>query len=265
MTDLTSEQVVERCRTYWLGSGIDQNAVADMALELRSHLQEATAAGKSIESVTGGDITAFAKEWAGASDTPPPTTAQGTPTGSLPRTGSNTASIGLALGSIAIILLVAAVAFFAPDDLDMETGTWATVWIVSAGLLAIGELLTAGFFLLPFAVGAGAAGILALSGVSVATQIVMFIVVSVAFLWLLQRFAIKDVRGELQPVGAARYIGSHAVVIEAVERLGNRGRVKMGTEDWRATIDSNDTIPVGAEVRVVEVRGARLVVEEVQK
>jgi membrane protein implicated in regulation of membrane protease activity len=260
VTDLTSEQVVERCRTYWLGSGIDQGVVADMALELRSHLQEATAAGKSIESVTGGDIETFANEWAGASDAAPEVTP---PT--LPRTGANTASIGLALGSIAIILLVAAVALFAPDDIDMDTGTWATVWIVSAGLLAIGELLTAGFFLLPFAVGAGAAGILALAGVSVATQIVMFIVVSVGFLWLLQRFAIKDVRGELQPVGAARYIGSHAVVIEPVERLGNSGRVKMGTEDWRATIDSDERIPVGTEVRVVEVRGARLVVEQVKK
>lgn len=260
MTDLTSEQVVERCRTYWLGSGIDQGGVADMALELRSHLQEATAAGKSIESVTGADIEAFANEWAGVSGP----AAQVAPASS-PRAGSNSGTIGLVLGSIAIILLVAAVAFFAPNDIDMEVGTWATVWMVSAALLAIGELLTAGFFLLPFAVGAGAAGVLALVGVSVPTQIVMFIVVSVGFLWLLQRFAIKDVRGELQPVGAARYIGSHAVVIEPVERLGNSGRVKMGTEDWRATIDSDERIPVGAEVRVVEVRGARLVVEQVKK
>ena len=50
MTDLTNEQVVERCRTYWLDSGIDADAVADMALELRSHLQEATGEGKTIES-----------------------------------------------------------------------------------------------------------------------------------------------------------------------------------------------------------------------
>lgn len=258
MTDLTSEQVVERCRTYWLGSGIDQAVVADMALELRSHLQEAAAAGKSVKSVSGGDIEAFANEWAaasGATATAP----------SSRQAGSNTGTIGLALGITAIILLVAAVALFAPDDVDMEVGTWATVWMVSAGLLAIGELLTAGFFLLPFAVGAGAAGVLALAGVSVATQIVMFIVVSVAFLWLLQRFAIKDIHGELQPVGAARYIGSHAVVIEAVERLGNSGRVKMGTEDWRATIDTDEQIPVGTEVRVVEVRGSRLVVEIVNK
>ena len=261
MTDLTSEQVVERCRTLWLGSGIDQGVVADMALELRSHLQEATAAGKSIASVTGSNLEAFAKEWAGASGG----TAGASVTQKAPRQGANMATVGLWLGAGAIILIVAVVAILGPKDADMDQATWATVWIVSGGLLAVGELLTAGFFLLPFAVGAGAAGILALAEVSVPIQIVMFIVVSIAFLWLLQRFAIKDIRGELQPVGAARYIGSHAVVIEPVERLGNSGRVKMGTEDWRATIDSDERIPVGAEVRVVEVRGARLVVEQVKK
>jgi membrane protein implicated in regulation of membrane protease activity len=263
VTDLTSEQVVERCRTYWLSSGVDRDLVSDMALELRSHIQEATSAGKTIDSVVGGDLEAFAEDWAsayGASTTPPAATPP-----SPPHTGANTATVGLWLGALAIVAIVTAVAFLAPNDSAMEKGTWATVWLVAAALLAVGELLTAGFFLLPFAVGASAAGLLALAEVAVATQIIMFVVVSIAFLWLLQRFAIKDIRGELQPVGAARYIGSHAVVTTAVDRLSGTGRVKMGTEDWRATTDGDMEIPPGAEVRVLEVRGARLVVEVVNK
>jgi membrane protein implicated in regulation of membrane protease activity len=39
------------------------------------------------------------------------------------------------------------------------------------------------------------------------------------------------------------------------------GAVKMGTEDWRATTDRDDEIAAGTVVRVVEVRGTRLVVE----
>jgi len=262
VSDLTSEQVVERCRTYWLSSGVDHDLVSDMALELRSHIQDATSAGKTIGAVTGSDLDAFAADWASGYGTSTP--AEVTPP-SLPRTANNTANVGLWLGAAAIILIVAAVAFFAPNDMEMDQGTWATIWIVAAGLLALGELLTAGFFLLPFAVAAGAAGILALAEVAVVTQIIMFVVVSIAFLWLLQRFAAKDIRGELQPVGAARYIGSSALVTEAISRLGTAGSVKMGTEDWRATTDGDLEIPVGAEVRVVEVRGARLVVEVVNK
>jgi membrane protein implicated in regulation of membrane protease activity len=35
----------------------------------------------------------------------------------------------------------------------------------------------------------------------------------------------------------------------------------MGTEDWRATTDSDDEFAPGTEVRVIEVRGTQLVVE----
>jgi membrane protein implicated in regulation of membrane protease activity len=161
--------------------------------------------------------------------------------------------------------MVAAVALFAPQDESFDQELWAMIWIVSAAVLAIGELLTAGFFLLPFAVAAAAAGILALAGVGVAAQIIVFVVVAVTFLWLLQRFARKDIHGELIPVGAARYIGASALVTGTVDRLSGSGRVMMGTEDWRATTDGPDEIPVGSEVRVIEVRGARLVVEQVKK
>ncbi len=263
MTDLTSEQVVDRCRAYWLGSGVDSDTASDMAIELRSHLQEAMAAGKTVESVVGGDLEPFAEDWASAYRDPRPASKPTAP--SLPRTGSNSANLGLALGGLGIIILVGAIALFVPDDPDMDASTWATVWIISAGVLALGELVTAGFFLLPFAVAAGAAGILSLAGVAVVWQIIVFVIVSIAFLWLLQRFAAKDIRGELLPVGAARYIGSSAVVTSTVDRLSGSGRVMMGTEDWRATVDGDRPIGIGAEVRVVEVRGARLVVEEVNK
>lgn len=259
MTDLTSEQVVDRCRSYWLGSGIDSATASDMAIELRSHIQEAMAEGKTVTSVVGGDLEGFAEAWASAYRDPQPTR-QPTPP-SLPRTAANTANLGLWLGGLAILILVGAVALFVPDDPGMNVSTWATVWIISAGVLAIGELATAGFFLLPFAVGAGAAGVLALAGIAVFWQIIGFVLVSIAFLWLLQRFASKDLRGELLPVGAARYIGSSVVVTSTVDRLSGEGRVMMGTEDWRATTDGDRPIPVGAEARVVEVRGTRLVIE----
>jgi membrane protein implicated in regulation of membrane protease activity len=234
-----------------------------MVIELRSHLQDAMAEGKTIESVVGPELESFAEEWASAHGGP---TTQHEPTPpTLPRTDSRQGTWGLWGGAIAIVILVAAVALFAPQDESFDQEMWAMIWIVSAAVLAIGELLTAGFFLLPFAVAAAAAGILALVGVGVAAQIIVFVVVSVTFLWLLQRFARKDIHGELIPVGAARYIGASALVTGTVDRLSGAGRVMMGTEDWRATTDGPDEIPVGAEVRVIEVRGARLVVEQVKK
>jgi membrane protein implicated in regulation of membrane protease activity len=264
VTDLTSDQVVDRCRTYWLGSGVDSDAASDMAIELRSHLQDAMAEGKTIESVIGPNLDAFAGDWASAYGADTAQAAVTPP--SLPRTDSRKGTWGLWGGALGIVLLVALVAALAPKDPDtFDQDLWTTVWIVAAAVLALGELLTAGFFLLPFAVAAGAAGVLALIGVGVPAQIITFVVVSIAFLYLLQQFARKDIHGELLPVGAARYIGASALVTGPVDRLSGSGRVMMGTEDWRATTDKDEVIEVGSEVRVIEVRGARLVVEKVNR
>jgi membrane protein implicated in regulation of membrane protease activity len=258
---LTADQVVDRCRTYWLGSGIAEAAAREMAAELRSHIEEAASAGKAVDAVTGSDIDAFAEEWAAASRGPTPKTPPAQRP--LPRTDANQPTWGLWLGLAAIVALVIAVALFGPRDEAMNQAGWTATWLIAAAVLAIGEMLTAGFFLLPFAAGAATAGVLALLSVSVATQIITFVVVSVLALWLIQRFAKKDIHGELLPVGAARYIGASAVVIEPVSRLHGTGMVKLGLQDWRATTDGDRDIPVDTEVRITEVRGARLVVESI--
>lgn len=260
MTDPTIDQVVDQCRAYWLASGVPQDATDDMTAELRVHLGEAVSAGRMVDAVTGPNLESFAEEWAQASKGHAPTTVNNP--APYPRESDSRTTGGLWWGLAAIVTLVIAAAVLAPRDESIDEGQWVAVWLVGAAVLAIGEMLTAGFFLLPFAAGAASAGILALLSVSVAAQITTFVVVSVLALWLLQRFAKGDIEGELIAVGAARYIGSAAVVTEPVGRL-QTGRVKMGTEDWRATTNATTVIPAGTEVKVVEVRGARLVVEKV--
>lgn len=263
MTELTVDQVVDRCRSYWLGSGVSNEAAKEMTSELRTHLDEATAAGKSVEAVTGADIEGFADEWAQAFVGPKPSTGTRTPSKpSLPRTDNRYPGWTLWVGALVLVTLVTLAAVFAPEGDTDDQAAWIAVWLIAAGLLAVGEMLTAGFFLLPFAIGAAASGVLALANVAPGVQIVTFVVVSVIALWMLQQFARKDVHGELIPVGAARYIGSTAIVREPISRF-RTGWVKMGTEDWRATTDDDVEIDVDTVVRVVEVRGARLVVEPI--
>jgi membrane protein implicated in regulation of membrane protease activity len=260
VTDLTTDQVVDHCQSYWLGSGVSADTAQEMAAELRSHLDEATSAGKSVEAVTGSDIDAFAEAWAEASRDPKPVKTPTPPT--LPVQSETKSTVGLWAGLGAIVLLVIAVALLAPTDETVDQSAWVTMWLIAAGVLAIGEMVTAGFFLLPFAAGAAVAGVLALLSVSVPVQIVTFVIVSVLTLWLLQRFAKKDIQGELLPVGAARFVGSPAIVLQPVKKFED-GMVKMGTQEWRATTDKDEEIHVGTEVRVIEVRGARLVIEPV--
>jgi membrane protein implicated in regulation of membrane protease activity len=262
MTDLTADQVADRCRSTWLESGIDADSVNEMASELQSHLREATAAGKSLDIVVGDDIDAFAKEWASEFQGPQGATDQATSTASPePETDSRAGTAGLWFGAIVIIVMVGAVAVFAPKDDSMDQALWAGVWLVSAAVLAIGEMITAGFFLLPFSVGAATSALLAIAGVAVPIQLISFAVVSLVALYIIQKFARNSTETELVNVGAARYAGARAIVVESIDRRAGEGFVRMGTERWRATSLDDAVIPEGVDVRVIEVTGVRLVVE----
>lgn len=187
-------------------------------------------------------------------------TAHPTPPGQPPPDESST-SLGLWIGLTVIVTLIAAVAVLAPRDATVNEAGWAAMWLVAAAVLAIGEMLTAGFFLLPFAAGSAAAGILALLSIGVPIQIITFVAISVMTLWLLRRFAMTEFHGDLLPVGATRYAGRTVLVTEPISRLQGTGRVKLGMQDWNATTDGDEEFPIDAEVTVVEVRGTRLVVE----
>jgi membrane-bound ClpP family serine protease len=65
-------------------------------------------------------------------------------------------------------------------------------------------------------------------------------------------------------VGANRLIGAVGKVLEAVEPIHDQGRVKVETEEWRATADVS-RIEEGTTVQVIAVRGTRLVVEPVEE
>ena len=58
-----------------------------------------------------------------------------------------------------------------------------------------------------------------------------------------------------------RYVDAVATVTESIDRVAGTGRVRMDTEQWRATTDGDSVLEQGIEVVVVDVRGARLVVE----
>jgi len=145
----------------------------------------------------------------------------------------------------------------------MSNEAWLWFWIGAAVFLAIAEIFTAGFFMLPFAVGAAAAAALAYADVGEIPQLIVFLVVSLIALFTLRRFVSRGDEKQ-HPVGSNRFVGQQARVIEAIDPASNQGRVRMETEMWRATSDSGP-IPAGVDVKVVEVRGTRLVVAPLDK
>lgn len=257
MADRSIDQTVAECARYWRDTGVPSDRVVEMRNELNDHLNEGVAAGQTVDRVVGPDLAVFAEEWASAYRSP--MTAQ-RPKDNGP--GSSAIWIWLTIGLLGITF--AAVAILSPKGTDVDAEQWRWIWSGVAVVLAVGELLTAGFFLLPFAVGAAAAAALAFMGVWVPIQLVAFVLISVVFLIVLQRFARREQDANTTaPAGANRFIGRLAVVIEPTKYLDTTGMVRMGTEEWRAVVDTDIEIPKGARVEIVEVRGTRLVVRPI--
>ncbi|MDX1689723.1 MAG: NfeD family protein [Acidimicrobiia bacterium] len=255
-----TDGLLDDCERYWRAAGISRRRAAEMRAELAGHLDDAAANGATAEDVIGPDVAAFARSWAEAQR----------PDADLPRWEaavrhrSNVRVLGTWVAILIGVATAASVAVARSDEgsSSVDDSTWIWIWLIATLVLAFAEIVTAGFFMLPFAGGAVVAFVLAVFGVAPAIQLIVFIVVSVLALIWLQRYVKKE--DEVAPrVGANRLIDQHAVVLEPIDRATGGGRVRMETELWRATTDG-PPIPVGTEVRVVDVRGARLVVVTVE-
>lgn len=245
-------EVVDHCRKYWSSTHVPSKAVKEMRAELVSHLEEAARAGKSPEAVIGPDLNEFAEEWA-RTYRRPMVVSEAEP--SRKRMSPNQQ---MGLVAIAIALITAAILIFTPKESDVDNEILQWTFLGGALLLFVGEILTAGFFLLPFAIGAAIAAVLAVLGVPPVITLISFLVISGIALVGLQRYT--DTDDDMPAVGAYRYADMTGTVLVNVSRAKGTGRVRVETENWRASTDLSDDIPEGAEVKIVEVRGTRLIV-----
>ena len=145
----------------------------------------------------------------------------------------------------------------------MENYWW--IWMIVAAFFVVAEVFTAGFFMLWFGIGAGIAGLLALLGLGVVWQLVFFVAISTALFIGSRQFA-ERVTGKQPPgIGADRFVGQTAVVLEEINPMKNTGRIRVGQDEWRAYSEDGKTVPVEKTVKVVRVDGTRLVVQVLQE
>lgn len=252
------DRIVDDCEQYWLQTGVPRRTVAEMKAELTAHIHEALEEGKGAEAVVGEDLAGFAESWAKEYRQPVALDAWDVARDRAQARRDVRSVYGwLGVAALAVVILI----FLGPKETSMEDiEVWRWIWLGAFVVLGIGEMVTAGLFMLPFAIAAGAAGLLAWFGVAIWVQLVVFLIVSIAALWGLRKFARRSSEHNYT-VGAKRYLNALGTVTESVDRVAGTGRVRVETELWRATTDADDVIEAGAEVKVIDVRGARLVVE----
>ena len=143
-------------------------------------------------------------------------------------------------------------------DLAMLENHWW--WLIFAVVLAIGEIVVPGVFLIWVAIGAAITGtITLLLPVPLWAQFLIFAILCLIATWAGRRwYAATDTASEdpLLNHRTARLIGEVVTVVEPIE--SGRGRVKVEDGVWSC---KGPDAPVGAHVRIIGADAAMLHVE----
>lgn len=139
------------------------------------------------------------------------------------------------------------------------------IWIAMAAILLIAEIFTAGFFLIWFSIGAAGAGILAMLGVGTTAQLIVFILLSGILFVFGRRFAERVTAKQPPGIGADRFIGQNGYVIEEIDNIAGKGRVKAGPDEWRAMSENGEKIGVNTIIEIIKVDGTKAIVKSVKK
>ncbi len=137
-------------------------------------------------------------------------------------------------------------------------------WLIVFAALLIAEIATAGNLVsIWFSFGALAAFLVQKLGFGVIGQLVAFIVVSLALLVLTKPF-VKKVKPKYEPTNLDRLLGKTCIVTEQVDELGAGGSVAIDGKEWSVLSADGKAIAAGARVRVIDIKGVKLIVEEIK-
>lgn len=139
-------------------------------------------------------------------------------------------------------------------------------WLVVIVAFVAIELNTMALTTIWFAGGALAAFFAAFAGLSVKTQLVVFLIVSLIMLVFTRPFASKFINRGTVKTNADGLIGKKARVTAEINNQLSQGAAVVGGQEWTArTEDDACIISSGTMVKIKEIRGVKLIVEPIKE
>lgn len=139
------------------------------------------------------------------------------------------------------------------------------LWFIAGVIFILAELLTSGFVLLWFGLGAVAAGVLALLNVGLTAQVVTFLITSsaltVASRTIFERVFMRNAPGNRVRIGIESLPGQVGTVVQASQGGLHEAAVKVYGSIWTAyPSPGEEPLREGEQVEVDRVDGAVLYV-----
>lgn len=137
------------------------------------------------------------------------------------------------------------------------------IWLIISGIFFVAEIITTGFLVFWFGVGALFAMIVSIFCDSLFIQALVFVIVSVIFMIFTRPLVNKMISiKETMPTNIYTIIKKEGYIMEDITNPQSPGKVKINGELWSAV--SEAPLKRGTKVRVLEVDGVKLKVEPIK-
>ena len=139
------------------------------------------------------------------------------------------------------------------------------IWLIIAGVCLIIEIITTGFLVFWFSLGALLAMIVSLFTDNIIIQTTLFIISSTILIFatkpFLKKFAKHD---ESVKTNVYSIIGKTGIVTTDIDSINGTGQIKVDGEIWSAIGEKELTISKGTEVEIKEIKGVKVIVSPIK-
>lgn len=140
------------------------------------------------------------------------------------------------------------------------------IWLIIAGVCLIIEIMTVGFLIFWFAIGALLAMVVSFFTNNVIIQTSVFVISSTILIFATKPF-VKKFANNKNAIQTNVYstVGKTGIVTKDIDSIQSLGQVKVGGEVWSAIGLDDMNIPQGTEVEIKEIKGVKAIVAPIQK
>lgn len=138
------------------------------------------------------------------------------------------------------------------------------VWLILAGIFAIGEVLTAGFLIFWLSLGSLIAMVVSFFTDNLIIQTTVFLISSVILILATKPLVKKFANIETVKTNAEAIIGKKGLVTKDINSINSTGQVKIEGELWSAIGKNDMDIPKDTEVEVNEIKGVKVIVTPIK-
>jgi len=138
-----------------------------------------------------------------------------------------------------------------------------SIWLIAAAVFLVGEILTEGFLLLWFAIGALIGMILSFFIPNIIIQFAIFLIISFLLLCFTRPLTKKFLSSKSKRQSNVHsLINQTAYVIETIDSKNGTGKIKINGEVWKAITNTDDVINEGEEIIIKAIDGVKLIVSK---